>query len=166
MKLLLVNGTIEKLPIKVPSCYANPGLTEQLCREKLPWVSGPVAQFLTDIKRREDHKPDSFQQSDLPADQYSSRVIRNTSLQSTKSRVNENREDNSRKGASSGRRTDKSKDLHGYSVPSDQHTSGAAGKGTGKPRKEQSQSSGSSHREDRSQGQPRHLSSKGRSSQD
>jgi hypothetical protein len=48
MKLLLASGAIEKLPFKVPACYANPGLTEQLCMEKLPHVSGPVSQFLKD----------------------------------------------------------------------------------------------------------------------
>jgi hypothetical protein len=48
MKLLLANGAIEKLPLKVPACYAHPGLTAQLCMEKLQYVSGPVSQFLQD----------------------------------------------------------------------------------------------------------------------
>jgi hypothetical protein len=43
MKLLLAHGAIDKLPVKVPSCYAHPGLTVELCMEKLSFVSGPVS---------------------------------------------------------------------------------------------------------------------------
>jgi hypothetical protein len=46
MKLLLAHGAIDKLPVKVPVCYAHPKLTAELCKEKLAAVSGPVSDFL------------------------------------------------------------------------------------------------------------------------
>ena len=48
---LLAKGAIDKLPVMVPSCYANPGLTDKLVEEKLAILSEPTLKFFkTDPK--------------------------------------------------------------------------------------------------------------------
>jgi uncharacterized protein YciI len=57
MKLLLAHDAIDKLPVKVPTCYAHPELLAELCKEKLAFVSGPVLDkesegfFQVDLRR-------------------------------------------------------------------------------------------------------------------
>ena len=45
MSRLLADGEIDKIPVRVPNCYANPGLTDTLVDEKLQILSEPTLKF-------------------------------------------------------------------------------------------------------------------------
>ena len=42
---LLAHGAIDKLLVRVPDCYANPGLTDALVNEKLKILREPICRF-------------------------------------------------------------------------------------------------------------------------
>ena len=42
---LLVHGAFDKLPVRVPDCYANPGLTDALVDEKLKILIEQILKF-------------------------------------------------------------------------------------------------------------------------
>ena len=54
----MAKGSIDKLPVSVPSCYANPGITTKLFEEKLAILSENTLKFyktdptIFDVDRR------------------------------------------------------------------------------------------------------------------
>ena len=55
---LLAKGAIDSLPVPVPKCYANPGLTSELFEEKMAILSANTLKFykadksIFDVDRR------------------------------------------------------------------------------------------------------------------
>ena len=45
MSCILAYGGIDELPVRVPNCYANQGLTDKLVDEKLQILSEPTLKF-------------------------------------------------------------------------------------------------------------------------